>query len=130
MKPDQFRSPALTSEVVTLDPEGHYVAFEDKDWRVCPTHFGLMHYLPIGATYYVDLPQAARNKELISPCEFTAELVEVRDTMPSRAEQIEQGRAAIAVFLIEKEIWNPRITEVPDPPKIRGRRRRGKELVN
>jgi len=50
--------------------------------------------------------------------------------MPSRSEQIEQGRSAIAVFLIEKGFWKPEIIEIPDPPKRHGRRRRGKEFVN
>ena len=130
MKPVKFKSPALMSEPVTLDPEQRYVEFDRRDWNICPRYFGVMHHRLTGATYFIDLPEAARNKELISQYAFTAELVEVKDKIPSRAEQIEQGRAAIAVFLIEMEIWNPRIIEVPDPPKKRGRRRRDMGLVN
>jgi hypothetical protein len=50
----------VTGDPVSLDPNDDAVLFEPKDWRVCGNHFGIMHHLPTGDQYYVQLPQVLR----------------------------------------------------------------------
>jgi hypothetical protein len=107
----------LHEEEIRLDPDSDGVNFEPSDWLVCTKHFGLMHYLPTGAQYFVDLPKEAYAKEQAFLMDFCAWLVNVCEEIPTPEELLEQGRAAIAVFLIENGFWNPTIVEIPDKPK-------------
>jgi hypothetical protein len=108
---------SLPDEPIKLDPNSDGVPFEPSDWLVCTKHFGLMHYLPTGAQYFVDLPQEAYAKEHVYPMDFCAWLTYVREETPTPVELLEQGRAAIAVFLIEQGYWKPKIVDIPDKPK-------------
>jgi len=109
---------SYNEDPIKFDPEAGGVLFEPKDWRVCPRHFGLMHHLPTGAEYFVELPEELRGKDQLSTQDFQSWLVRIRE-MPSFNKMIEHGRAAIAVFLIENGFWAPKIVEVPERPKRR-----------
>ena len=76
-----------------------------------------MHHLPTGAEYYVELPEELRSKDQVSTHDFQSRLVGIGDEIPTPEELLEQGRAAIAVFLIEQGYWKPKIVEIPDKPK-------------
>jgi hypothetical protein len=124
----------MQGKIVRLDPKKEGVNFEPRDWRVCAATFGVMHHLPTGAQYFVDLPGRpfATDEDGIEITQFRARLsyVPQGEEEPSRKEQIEQGRAAIAVFLIEKGLWEPEIRDIPDPPKRCRSVRQSKKLMN
>lgn len=120
----------ITSEPVSLDLEMGGVAFEPEDWLMCGKHFGLMHHLPTHAQYFVDLPKEAHVKETVSISEFRAWLTYAPEGIPSRAEQIELGRAAIAVFLQQTGLWKPEVHEIPDRPEDYRSKAKHRELIN
>lgn len=98
----------VTGPEIRLEPAGSFL-FEQTDWSRIPYDgWPLMHHEPTHTIFMLYPDPAAMTPEGTFDANHTvAQLVHVCDghAVPSVAEQVDLGRAAIGVFLIVNGWW-------------------------
>ena len=104
---------------IHLDRKAGGVEYEPGDWTRTGTR--QMHHELTHTIFEVVPDKAAMKRGTIGLFDVSAKLVHVCDgwETPSQTQQVELGRAAIAIFLQEIGVWRPEtVREIHPPSKL------------
>ena len=109
----------VDGERVKLEPMTERVSLVPEHWKVSDVHAGVVRHLPTGNCYEVEISENVDEGEQASIFDLCARLYWMPEgqVIPSRESQIEFARAAIAVFMVEKRLWKPRIADGAERPE-------------
>jgi hypothetical protein len=106
------------AKTIHLDRKESGVTFEPDEWSRAG-HW-LMRHEPTQTTFLVAPDTAALKRGAIGIFDVSARLVHVCDghAVPSVLEEVELGKAAIAVYLQEINVWKPTLKHVHPPSNL------------
>jgi hypothetical protein len=109
----------VSGDRVRLEPMTACVRLVPEHWKASDSHPGIVKHLPPGKCYSVEISHNLPEGAKASLFDLWARLYWVPEgqVIPSRESQIGFARSAIAVFMVHKRWWKPRIVDKPDRPE-------------
>jgi hypothetical protein len=103
----------VNGESARLMPHEDKVLVTPSHWRLAGAQRGAVQHIPTGNWYEVTVAADAEEKKNITIFDLCARLYWIPEggIVPSRESQVEFCQAAIAVFMVEKKLWKPRIVD-------------------
>ena len=121
----------VDGDEVKLEPAADRVSLRPEHWKLSETHAGVVIHVPTGNCYEIEVADEILEGVKASILDLRARLYWVAEgqIIPSSQSQIEFGRAAIAVFMVHKRLWKPRIADGPERPEDCHRKRLARGLT-
>jgi hypothetical protein len=115
----------VNGELIRLDPKANGTSYEPKDWELVEGR-NMMRHKPTGCIFQIFCDDQALGRGRATVLDFSARLIHVCDNrrIPTPAQQVPLGRAAIVILLQETGAWKPVVITVPDRPSRRQGKRR------
>ena len=112
----------VSGELIRLDPKAKGILYEPRDWELMEVS-NMMRHKPTGCIFQILCDDAASGRAA-TVYDIAARMIHVCDSrsIPTHAEQVPLGCAAIVILLQKTGAWKPVVINIPD----RRARRQGK----
>jgi hypothetical protein len=105
----------LHGKLIRLDPKAKGTLLEPTEWELVEGE-NMMRHKPTRCIFEIVCDDEALRREVATVFDFSARLIHVCDgqRIPTPAEQVPLGRAAIVILLKEIGAWKPVVIDIPD----------------